>query len=144
MERREKNNLPMYSLNEAYRAYSVIACNWLSIHGCLGVDGHGRALMQLLPITLWASGYPEKFQQSQFLNPQTGEFDPQRGKSAIFYLNGHIADGIRILAARFELGKYDAINEVLLDPTIIGHRKTRHAANRHAIKVILNRCRTKY
>ena len=136
---RYENNKPIHTLKEVYRAYSVIACNWLSIHGCLSIDGHGRSLIQLLPVTLWAGGYPEEFYQEQFLN-EKGVFDANKAKVAIVFLNGHMFwDGIRILAARLQLGENQVISDLFMDPRIIGHWQTRKKANSLAMEILKNR-----
>lgn len=136
---RKEGKLPEYTIPEVYDAYSVIAANWLSIHGCLGVDGHGRALIRLLPITLNTAGYPYEINYKQFYDLGTGSFDINKSMIAILYLNGHLRAGMRIMAAKKELDQKGKISGVLLDPFIFGDKLTRQAADNYARKVCCGR-----
>jgi hypothetical protein len=126
---------PVFPISVVYHAFSVIACNWISIHGCLGTDGHGRATMQLLPITLGISGYPNEFVEKQFRDA-SGNFDINKSLFALGYLNGHILDGARIIAAGLELDRCGKVSDILLDRAIIWDAESRMKATRHAAFVI--------
>ena len=133
---------PYFSKQETYEAFSVIACNWLSIHGCFD-DGHGRATIQLFPITLMKAGYPEDFHPNQF--EHNGQFNIMRATQAIFLLNGHVKPGVRILAAMLELDRENGnINDLLLSPFIIGHKATRDPANHYALRKVYSFFREVY
>ncbi len=138
--RRRHEGRPVYDLSQVFEAYAVIAANFLSIHGCLGwVDGHGRALIKLLPLTLTIAGYGNQYREDQFYDPKTGQFDIRRAKLAIGLLNFHLLAGAKVLAARLELNHGD-VSEILRDPRIITDSRKRLSATAHALTVI---CRNK-
>lgn len=132
--------LPVFPIRDVYNAFSVIACNWLSIHGCLGYDGHGRALASLLPITLGIGGYSSEFIAKEFTNLK-GEFDMLSAKAALGYLNGHIWPGVRIVAAGVELDAHGDISPLLRNRSVIVDSNLRRKATLHALSVVLSKYR---
>ena len=138
--RRSSDGKPEITKNEAYEAYSVIACNWLSIHGCLGEDGHGRSTIRLFPLTMQAAGYLEEIDVHQFNTFRSHTFSIDKSKRAIRYLNGHIAAGNRILAVHAQLTYDGVVDEALLNP-MIPFDKTARGHATHTAKTIIDYAR---
>jgi len=136
LSERRLDGTPICTKAQAYDSYSLIACTWLSIHGCLGVDGHGRATIRLLPITLMHAGYPQDLDVQHFYNINTGEFDIVKSRRTITYLYGNVRAGLRILAAYTELLQTGTVNELLVDPRVITGGIVKLAADKYAINVV--------
>ena len=132
---RRHEGRPVYDLSQVYEAYAVIAANFLSIHGCFGKDGNGRATIFLHHLTLFRGGYNGEYQKDQFYDPITGDFAFERARWAIVLLNFHLLAGAKVLAARLELNHGD-VSEILRNPQIITDRRTRLSATVHALSVI--------
>ncbi len=140
---RNADDSPFFTRDETYDAFSVIATNWLSIHGCLGTDGHGRALVRLFPLTLDAAGYVSDFFIEHFTNTnsKSRDFDIRKTHLSLVLLNGHINAGLRILAAQKELDNYGKISPQLRDRYIISDPQTRKRADNYARRIVADNLR---
>lgn len=126
---------PRYDVKTVRSAYSNIASLWLSIHGALGVDGHGRTLSQLYYITMEVGGYNQLFQSSQFLD-DVGKYDHNKSITSLL-LQGSIGDGIRLLASMIQTLETGMVDELLLNPNIIDNHEAKKAANKLAMPIIM-------
>ncbi|MFH1561210.1 MAG: hypothetical protein ABID04_01360 [Patescibacteria group bacterium] len=130
LKERKPDGIPEYPLWQVYEVYSVIACNWLSVHGCLGIDGHGRAMVQLLPICFDLAGYPEEFAAYKFSE------NMRENLFQLVWLNGHPVAGLRIAAGFMDLVKTGLVSRELRDFVIVGHERRRSKADALARKML--------
>lgn len=125
--------------NDLYEIFSVIACNWFSIHGCIE-DGHKRALFPIFKSIFQLAkhclpfGIPDVKDES-YNRPG---YDLE-ASLYLFSLNLHLTAGTRILAAGIEFTETGLIDEVLLDQEIVWNSKARSKANKYARACLLKK-----
>ncbi len=135
LDNRQDNGKPVYTLTETFDAFSVILCNWISIHGCLS-DGNGRAGAILMQHTLEKAGYPNNvFKKDLFDNH--GEVDMNRAMYTLIFPDVVPRfSGLRNLAALIDLDETGSVHPDLLDRRIISIKSCRQKANKRALKII--------
>lgn len=138
LSKKDQKGKPSIPLHSAYDYYSVIATNWISIHGCLGTDGHARATIALMPITLQLAGYPHEYVPITIPNI-SGTFDMKKSKAALVYLNGHLNAGFRITASVIELDQTGTVSSLLRDGSVVYDVKKRIQADLFATRIIAER-----